>query len=97
MPSSTGYPAAGIGGVRGCPVQPSPPPAEPRDHPDTIGQSVSTRRLAGVDDPYSLAPSAEAHPVISETSDHGHPSTNASAAVIVGDIIWAPPSPAPSS
>ncbi len=86
-----GYPAAGITGVRRSTSNPVLAlPAEARDYPTVVSQAVSALRLAGVSGPYSLALSAAAYTMVSETSDHGYPIREHLARVFDGEIIWTP-------
>ncbi|MFE6895166.1 family 1 encapsulin nanocompartment shell protein [Streptomyces sp. NPDC057694] len=86
-----GYAAAGITGLRaGSTNDPLTLPTDVRAYPDTVSQAVTALRLAGVDGPYTLALSAEAYTALSETSDHGYPVLRHLAALLDGDIVWAP-------
>lgn len=86
-----GYAAAHIEGVRASSSNRSLTlPSEPRDYPTAISQAVSALRLAGVAGPYSLALSADAYTVVTETAEYGYPIYEHIARVIDGDIVWAP-------
>ena len=86
-----GYPAAGIGGIRqGSSNPPVSLPADVREYPAAIATALSELRVAGVDGPYSVALSADAYTMVSETSDHGYPVIEHIKRLLTGDIIWAP-------
>ena len=86
-----GYPAAGIGGIRQGTSNPvGTLPADVRDYPDAIAQAVSQLRLVGVNGPYSVLLSADAHTWLSETRDHGYPVLEHIKRLVDGEIIWAP-------
>ena len=86
-----GYAAARIQGIRASSSnRPLTLPAEVRDYPTVISQAVSPLRLAGVGGPYTLALSADAHTLVSETTEYGYPIREHVARVLDGDIIWAP-------
>jgi uncharacterized linocin/CFP29 family protein len=86
-----GYAAAGIEGIRqGSSNPPVILPADAKDYPAAIAQALSQLRVAGVDGPYSLALSADAYTMVSETSDHGYPIIEHLKRQLTGDIIWAP-------
>ncbi|PWI12832.1 bacteriocin [Streptomyces sp. Act143] len=86
-----GFAAGGISGLRAdSSHQPLALPADVRAYPDVISRAVTALRLAGVDGPYTLALSADAHTAVSETSDHGYPVLRHLAALLDGDIVWAP-------
>ncbi len=86
-----GNAAAGIEGIRAS--SSNPPltlPAEARDYPTAISQALSTLRLAGVGGPYTLALSADAYTLVSETTEYGYPIHEHIARVLDGEIVWAP-------
>ena len=86
-----GYQAARIRGIRASTSnQPMTLPAEVRDYPAAISQAVSALRLVGVAGPYTLALSADAHTLVSETTEDGYPIYEHIARVLDGKIIWAP-------
>jgi len=86
-----GYPAAGIDGIRqGSSNPPVSLPADVREYPVAIATALSELRVAGVDGPYSVALSADAYTMVSETSDHGYPVIEHIKRLLTGDIIWAP-------
>jgi uncharacterized linocin/CFP29 family protein len=86
-----GYAAAGIAGIRDSASNPPITlPGEVRAYPDAVAQAVTALRLAGVDGPYTLALSADAYTVVSETADYGYPIHEHIARVLDGEIIWAP-------
>jgi uncharacterized linocin/CFP29 family protein len=86
-----GYPAAGITGIRRSSSNPVLTlPAEAREYPTAVSQAVSALRLAGVAGPYSLALSAAAYTMVSETVDYGYPVRDHLAHVVDGEIVWAP-------
>ncbi len=62
----------------------------PSTYPNVISQAVSSLRLAGVNGPYSVALSADAYTLVSETSDHGFPIHEHLARLVDGEILWAP-------
>ena len=86
-----GYAAAGIAGIRASSSnQPMTLPAEVREYPTAISQAVSALRLAGVGGPYTLALSADAYTLVSETTEYGYPIHEHIARVLDGEIVWAP-------
>lgn len=86
-----GFPAAGIAGIQGsCANPPVTLPGEARQYPGAVSKAVTALRLAGVAGPYSLALSASAYTLVSETSDYGYPIHDHIAHLLDGDIIWAP-------
>jgi len=86
-----GYAAAGIAGIRASSANPVLAlPADALGYPNMISQAVSALRLAGVNGPYSVALSADAYTIVTETSDHGYPIHEHLARVVDGEIIWAP-------
>src|SRR5260370_1057759 len=88
---SEGSPAGGIGGIRqGYTNPPGALPADVRDYPQAIAESLSQLRVAGVDGPYSAVLSADAYTAVSETSDHGYPLLEHIRRLLSGDIICAP-------
>src|SRR6202162_5853134 len=69
-----GYAAAGIGGIRQGTSNPIMTlPADVREYPDAVAQSLSRLRLVGVNGPYSVLLGADAYTALAETSDHGYP------------------------
>jgi uncharacterized linocin/CFP29 family protein len=86
-----GYGAGGITGIRASASNPPLAlPADPRQYPDAISESLTGLRLAGVGGPYALLLSADAYTAVSETSDHGYPVREHLSRLIDGPIIWAP-------
>lgn len=87
-----GYAAAGITGIRAAASNaPVTIPADTRQIPDAIAQSVTALRLAGVGGPYSVLLSADLYTAVSEASDHGYPiRTHIERLIPDGEIIWAP-------
>jgi uncharacterized linocin/CFP29 family protein len=86
-----GYAAGGIDGIRqGASNAPVSLPADVREYPSAIATALSELRVAGVDGPYSVALSADAYTMVSETSDHGYPVIEHIKRLLTGDIIWAP-------
>jgi uncharacterized linocin/CFP29 family protein len=86
-----GYPAGGIGGIQQGSSNPvAALPADVRDYPRAVAESLSQLRVAGVDGPYSVALSADAYTAVSETSDHGYPLIEHIRRLLSGDIVWAP-------
>ncbi|HEY3708330.1 MAG TPA: family 1 encapsulin nanocompartment shell protein [Amycolatopsis sp.] len=87
-----GYPAAGIGGLREGTSNPALTlPTDVRDYPETIAQALSALRVAGVNGPYSVALSADAYTLVSETRDHGYLVLEHIKRLIGdGEIVWAP-------
>ena len=65
-------------------------PSDVRQLPDSVAQSLTRLRLAGVDGPYSLLLSADLYTAVSETTDHGYPVRDHIARLLDGEIIWAP-------
>jgi uncharacterized linocin/CFP29 family protein len=65
-------------------------PAEATGYPGAVATALSELRAAGVDGPYSVALSADAYTMVSETSDHGYPVIEHIKRMLSGDIIWAP-------
>jgi len=73
-----GYAAAGIAGIRQGTSNPIKTlPADVREYPDAIAQSLSQLRLVGVNGPYAVLLGADAYTALTETSDHGYPGTGA--------------------
>src|ERR1700694_1847068 len=63
-----GYAAAGIGGIRQGTSNPIMTlPADVREYPDAIAQSLSRLRLVGVNGPYSALLGADAYTALAET------------------------------
>lgn len=86
-----GYQAAGITGIAGAAGASSLPlPADVRDYPEALSKALARLRLASVDGPYSLALSAQAFALVSETSNHGYPIREHLQRLLDGDIVWAP-------
>ena len=86
-----GYQAGGIGGIQQGSTNPvAALPADVRDYPRAVAESLSKLRMAGVDGPYSAVLSADAYTAVSETSDHGYPLIEHIRRLLSGDIIWAP-------
>lgn len=86
-----GYPAAGIDGMRsGTSNPPMELPEDVRGYPDAIAQALSLLRVAGVNGPYSVALSADAYTLVSETRDHGYPVLEHIQRLVSGEIVWAP-------
>ena len=80
-----GYAAAGIGGIRAGTSNPIMTlPADVREYPDAIAQSLSQLRLVGVNGPYSVLLGADAYTALAETSDHGYPGAGARQAACQG-------------
>lgn len=86
-----GYAAAGIVGIRQGTSNPKLAlPADVREYPDAIAQSLSQLRLVGVNGPYSVLFGADAYTALSETSDHGYPVLEHIKRLVDNKIIWAP-------
>lgn len=86
-----GYPAAGIEGIRASSSNaPVAIPADVRELPNAIAQSLTELRLAGIDGPYSVLLGADVYTAVSETSDHGYPIREHLNRLVDGGIIWAP-------
>ena len=86
-----GYAAARIAGIRASSSnRPMTLPSEVREYPTAISQAVSALRLAGVGGPYTLALSADAYTLVSETTEYGYPIHEHIARVLDGEIVWAP-------
>jgi uncharacterized linocin/CFP29 family protein len=87
-----GWEAAGIAGV----VEASPHEAitlgdDCERYPRHVAKAVDTLRAAGVDGPYGLALSPEAHTRVLETSQHGgYPLLDHLRKILGGPIVWAP-------
>jgi len=65
-------------------------PADVREYPDAIAQSLSRLRLVGVNGPYSVLLGADAYTALAETSDHGYPVLEHVKRLVNDQIIWAP-------
>jgi uncharacterized linocin/CFP29 family protein len=86
-----GYAAAGIEGIRQGTSNPIKTlPADVREYPDAIAQSLSQLRLVGVNGPYSVLLGADAYTALAETSDHGYPVLEHVKRLVKDEIIWAP-------
>lgn len=86
-----GYPAAGIGGIRQGTSNPIKTlPADVREYPDAIAQSLNQLRLVGVNGPYAVLLGADAYTALAETSDHGYPVLEHVKRLVKDQIIWAP-------
>src|SRR6202522_4412683 len=86
-----GYDAAGIAGIRQGTSNPIKTlPADVREYPDAIAQSLSQLRLVGVNGPYSVLLGADAYTALAETSDHGYPVLEHVKRLVNDEIIWAP-------
>ena len=86
-----GYAAAGIGGIRQGTSNPIMTlPADVREYPDAISQSLSRLRLVGVNGPYAVLLGADAYTALAETSDHGYPVLEHVKRLVKDQIIWAP-------
>jgi uncharacterized linocin/CFP29 family protein len=86
-----GYAAAGIEGVRQGTSNPIMTlPADVREYPDAIAQSLSRLRLVGVNGPYSVLLGADCYTALAETSDHGYPVLEHVKRLVHDQIIWAP-------
>jgi uncharacterized linocin/CFP29 family protein len=87
-----GWDAAGITGV--IDASPNEPIALGEDcerYPRHIAKSVDDLRAAGIDGPYGLALSPEAHTRVLETSQHGgYPLMEHLREILGGPIVWAP-------
>jgi uncharacterized linocin/CFP29 family protein len=86
-----GYDAAGIEGIRQGTSNPQMPlPADVRQYPDAVAQSLSQLRLAGVNGPYAVLLGAKAYTELAETSDQGYPVLDHVKRLVDDKIIWAP-------
>jgi uncharacterized linocin/CFP29 family protein len=86
-----GYAAAAIQGIRQGTSNPVKTlPADVREYPDAIAQSLSQLRLVGVNGPYSVLLGADAYTALAETSDHGYPVLEHVKRLVNDEIIWAP-------
>src|ERR1700722_15557654 len=86
-----GYAAAGIGGIRQGTSNPIMTlPADVREYPDAIAQSLSQVRLGRVNGPYAVLLGADAYTALAETSDHGYPVLEHVKRLVDDKIIWAP-------
>ncbi len=86
-----GYPAADIVGIRQGASNPKLSlPADVREYPNAIAQSLSQLRMVGVNGPYSVLLGANAYTALSETSDSGYPVLEHVKRLVEGKIIWTP-------
>src|SRR6202140_3936235 len=86
-----GYAAAGIAGIRQGTSNPIVTlPADVREYPDAIAQSLSRLRLVGVNGPYAVLLGADAYTALAQTSDHGYPVLEHVKRLVNDKIIWAP-------
>jgi uncharacterized linocin/CFP29 family protein len=86
-----GYHAANIQGIREETSNPLMTlPADVRDYPDAVAQSLSQLRLVGVNGPYSVLLGAKAYTDLAETRDHGYPVLEHVKRIVDGNIFWAP-------
>jgi uncharacterized linocin/CFP29 family protein len=86
-----GYAAAGIGGIRQGTSNPKKTlPADVREYPQAISESLSQLRLVGVNGPYSVLFGSDAYTALAETSDHGYPVLEHVKRLVDNKIIWAP-------
>jgi uncharacterized linocin/CFP29 family protein len=86
-----GYAAAGIAGIRQGTSNPVMAlPAEVREYPQAIAQSLSQLRMVGVNGPYSVLLGANAYTALAETSDHGYPVLEHVKRLVDDKIVWAP-------
>lgn len=86
-----GYAAAGIEGIRKGTSNPIMTlPADVREYPEAIAQSLSRLRLVGVNGPYSVVLGADAYTALAETSDRGYPVLEHVQRLIEEKPIWAP-------
>jgi uncharacterized linocin/CFP29 family protein len=86
-----GYAAAGIVGIRQATSNPVINlPADVRQFPDAIEQSLSRLRLVGVNGPYSVLLDADIYTALAETSDQGYPVLEHVKRLVNEKIIWAP-------
>ena len=65
-------------------------PADVREYPEAMAQSLSQLRLVGVNGPYSVLLGADAYTALAETSDHGYPVLEHVKRLVKDQIIWAP-------
>jgi uncharacterized linocin/CFP29 family protein len=86
-----GYPDVGIAGLRaGASLPPIGLTADASSYPDAVSKAVAALRLAGVEGPYTLALGADAYALADEAADSGYPVRRHIAAIVDGDIVWAP-------
>jgi uncharacterized linocin/CFP29 family protein len=87
-----GWPAAGIRGIAEASAHGPVKLGEDCDvYPRHVAKSVDALRGAGIDGPYALALSPEAHTRVLETSEHGgYPLFEHLRAILGGPIVWAP-------
>src|ERR1700691_263945 len=86
-----GYSAAGIEGIRQGTSNPIMTlPADVREYPDAIAQSLSQLRLVGVNGPYSVLLGADCYTALAETSDYGYPVLEHVKRLVKDEIIWTP-------
>jgi uncharacterized linocin/CFP29 family protein len=86
-----GYHPANIQGIREETSNPLMTlPADVRDYPDAVAQSLSQLRLVGVNGPYSVLLGAKAYTDLAETRDHGYPVLEHVKRIVDGNIFWAP-------
>jgi uncharacterized linocin/CFP29 family protein len=89
-PYSTGMPPPALGARQGTSNPIKTLPADVREYPDAIAQSLSQLRLVGVNGPYSVLLGADAYTALAETSDHGYPVLEHVKRLVKDQIIWAP-------
>ncbi len=86
-----GYDAAGIVGIRQGTSNPKIAlPADVREYPRAIAESLSQLRLVGVNGPYSVLLGADAYTALAETSDQGYPVLQHVKRLVDDKIVWAP-------
>ncbi|HEX3562294.1 MAG TPA: family 1 encapsulin nanocompartment shell protein [Solirubrobacterales bacterium] len=87
-----GWKAAGITGVvEASPNERIPLGEDCERYPRHIAKAVDTLRSVGIDGPYGLALSPEAHTRVLETSQHGgYPLLEHLREILSGPIVWAP-------
>ena len=83
-------PPALVASARGPAIRLRPFPADVREYPDAIAQSLSQLRLVGVNGPYAVLLGADAYTALAETSDHGYPVLEHVKRLVNDQIIWAP-------
>ncbi len=87
-----GLPAAGITGVIGASTHKSIAlGGECERYPRHVAKAVDALRSVGIDEPYGLALSPEAHTRVLETAEHGgYPLFRHLREILGGPIVWAP-------
>jgi uncharacterized linocin/CFP29 family protein len=89
-----GYAAAGIEGIgQGTSNPVLTLPADVREYPAAIAQSLNQLRLVGVNGPYCVVLGADAYTQLAEGSDGGYPVLQHIRRLVEAEIVWAPAIP----